>query len=66
MTETNDDEQSGYLETALKQVFARDDVRDFRLVQAVGDGRGPESGVQGHDCQIQIQLSWSVISSALL
>lgn len=54
-------DESGYLEAALKQVFACDDVRDLGLVQAVGDGRGSESGVQGHNCQSQIQLSWSVV-----
>lgn len=48
-------QQSGYLETALKQVFACDDVRDLSLVQAVGDGHRSESGVQGHDCQSQDQ-----------
>lgn len=46
-------QQSGYLETALKQVFACDDVRDLSLVQAVGNGHGSESGVQSHDCQSQ-------------
>ena len=44
-----------YLESALKQVFARDDVRDLGLVQAVGDGRGSESGIYGHNCSIQIK-----------
>lgn len=44
----------------MKQVFACDDVCDLCLVQAVGNGRGSKSGVQGHNCQIQIQLSWAV------
>lgn len=43
-------QQSRYLETALKEVFARDDVCDLCLVQAVCDGHGSECGVQGHNC----------------
>lgn len=38
----------------MKQVFAGDDVRDLRLVQAVGDGCGSQGGVQCHHCQIEI------------
>lgn len=45
---------SSYLETALQQVFACDDVRDFGLIQPMCNGHGSESGVQGHNCQIQL------------
>jgi len=42
---------NGYLETALKQVFACDDVCDLCLVQAVSYGHRSKSGVQGHNCE---------------
>lgn len=49
-----------YLQPALQQVFARDDVRDFCLIQAMSDGLGPESGVECHNCEVQSQFSWLV------
>lgn len=56
-TSVSDDKKcqkaSGYLEAALEQVFACDDVRDFCLIQSVSDGHGSECGVQGHNYQLQ-------------
>ena len=40
---------TGYLEAALQQLSAGDDVGDLRLVQPVGDGVGSQGGVQSDD-----------------
>lgn len=51
----------GYLEAALEKVLAGDNVRDFGLVQTMSDGRRSQSGIQGHDCEFQVQLSLTVV-----
>lgn len=38
-----------YLETAMKQVFTGNNVRDLSLIKAMGDGRGSQGGVEGYD-----------------
>lgn len=61
MLQTDAVRTDGYLEAALEQFLARDNVCDFGLVQTVSDGRWSQSGVKGDDCEIHLPLSLSFL-----
>lgn len=42
-----------YLEAAVKQVFTGNNVRDLGLVEAMGDGRGSQGGVEGDNYHVK-------------